>query len=114
MASPPWNSAISRTMYRPRPKWGRLSGPVRDCHSDSKRRPWTCAAKAGPGLSTSMSAACASRRSRTLISAPAGLKSTALSMSLSSICTMRSGAPRTATGSVGNSARKVRSGKAPR
>src|SRR5256885_11075573 len=39
--SPPWNSAISRTMYRPSPKWGRLSVPARDCHSDSNRRPST-------------------------------------------------------------------------
>src|ERR1700693_5253021 len=55
-AYPAWNSAISRTISRPRPKCGWLSAPARDCHSDSNSRPWTCAGRAGPGLSTSMTA----------------------------------------------------------
>ena len=72
------------------------------------------AAAAGPGLATEISAWLSSARRTTEIVAPSALKSTALSTSLSSICTMRSGAPVIWTGSSGTSQanRRVRKGAA--
>ena len=86
------------------------SGDGRRRHSKSRLR--ISGASGGPGLSTSSTAACGSRRSRMVIVAPGKLKSTALSMSLSSICTIRSGAPSIVGASPGNSVEKARSGKA--
>ena len=72
---------------------GRLSLSMRDCHRDSNSRVAASGGRGGPGLATDTSAQAASARRLTVIVAPSALKSTALSMSLSSICTIRSGAP---------------------
>src|SRR5487761_2151934 len=102
---PPWNSAMRRAMYRPRPRWGPAPRSFLTETMDSNSVPRISSGSGGPWFSTETRAILLSfvpsRSTLMTMAAPGAEKSTALAASLSSSCAASSGAPTPSLSPVG-------------